>query len=510
MDPTGSIREPAAGSALAQEKPGLAYWVGILSLTLAVRLYLFANYYTINNDGVVYLQAARRFWAGAWLQGLASFYPPAYPVMAALAYPITGDWELAGQLWSLVLGIFALFPLFGLLRGIYGVRVARAALFFYALSPYVARLSLEVRTEVPYLFFSVLALYLLQRGLDGGNAPKFFLAGIIAGLAYLTRPEGIGLVAVGSLFLLYRGWRSGRLAAYARSAAMLALGFALLAAPYVAYLRWDTGGWAISRKAGLVLSMALARQGVGPDEGGANNSRRVGIVDFIASHPLAYLKKVFTDGFRSLGFYFEALHYSYLPFLLAGWLLFFRGRFWEKGDFLFLVLVVFYLATFALIYVTRRYGVPLVPFSLGWVASGYIFFGDRLGGFAGARQRRYWVGALLALFLAGTLPKTLQAIGWDKHYLREAGAYLKSKTGATIGTNNGRVAFYAEGENHVRLIDAGELAALVEKDADYLALDDAGLREAARSLSKHAWLMEKEFSYERKERLVIFRKAEGG
>ncbi len=487
----------------------MVYWVGILALTLGVRLYLFANYYTINNDGVVYLQAARRFWEGEWLQGLASFYPPAYPVMAALAYAIVGDWELAGQLWPLALSLLTLFPLYGLLWRIHGPRTAKLALFFYALSPYVARLSLEVRTEVPYLFFSVLALYLLQRGLDGRNAREFFLAGISAGLAYLTRPEGIGLVAVGCLFLLYRGWRSGRLAAYARSAAILALGFALCAAPYVAYLRWDTGGWAISRKAGLVFSMALVRHGVELDEGGAKNSSRIRIINFIASHPFAYLKKVFIDAFRSLGFYFEALHYSYLPFLFMGWLLFFRGRFWEKDDFLFLALIVFYLATFALIYVTRRYGVPLVPFSLGWVACGYIFFADRLGDLAGARQRRYWVGALLALFLAGTLPKTLQAIGWDKFYLREAGAYLKGKSGVTIGTNNGRVAFYAGAENHVRLVDAGDLPALLEKDTDYLALDDAGVREAARSLNKGGWLMEKEFSYG-PERLVIFRKAEGG
>ncbi len=510
MDPTNSIREPAAGSALAQERPGLVYWVGILALTLGIRLYLFANYYTINNDGVVYLQAARRFREGEWLQGLASFYPPAYPVMAALAYPVTGDWELAGQVWSFVLGTLVLFPLFGLLRRIYGVRVARAALFFYALSPYVARLSLEVRTEVPYLFFSVSSLYLLQRGLDGRNRREFFLAGISAGLAYLTRPEGIGLAAVGSLFLFYRGWIGGRLTAYLQPAAMLVLGFALFAAPYVAYLRWDTGGWAISRKAGLVFSMALARHGAASDEGGARNSSRTGIVDFIATHPSAYLEKVFIDGFRSLGFYVEALHYSYLPFLLAGWMLFFRGRFWEKGDLLFFMLVVFYLATFALLHVTRRYGVPLVPFSLGWVASGYIFLADRLGGPAGARQRRYWVGALLALFVGGTLPKTLQAIGRDKYYLREAGAYLQTKTGATVGTNNGRVAFYAEGKNRVHLVDAGELPAFLEKNPDYLALDDAGLRQAARSLDRRAWLIEKEFSYERKERLVIFRKGESG
>ncbi|MBI1894442.1 MAG: glycosyltransferase family 39 protein, partial [Candidatus Rokubacteria bacterium] len=69
-------------------------------------------------------------------------------MMAALAYAVVGDWELAGQLWPLALSLLTLFPLYGLLWRIHGPRTAKLALFFYALSPYVARLSLEVRTEV--------------------------------------------------------------------------------------------------------------------------------------------------------------------------------------------------------------------------------------------------------------------------------------------------------------------------------------------------------------------------
>ncbi|MBI2987270.1 MAG: glycosyltransferase family 39 protein [Deltaproteobacteria bacterium] len=497
--------------AIAENKSiGRFYWIGALALALGVRLYLFTRYYTINNDGVLYIEAARHFWEGRWGEGMASFYPPLFPLMIAGVYPLLGDWEFAGQFWPLLLSLLMLLPLFGLLSRIYGQRVARVALLFYGVSPYVARLSLEVRTEIPYTFFLVLSLYLLQRGLDDRKLLLLFLMGVISALAYLVRPEGAGLLIVGVSLLLYRRWIAERSERIALKVSVLILGFVIFSAPYLLYLRWDTGEWAISRKTGLVFSMALARQGWNRDESAAGDSSQVRITDFVASHPLSYLNKVFADSLRSLGFYFEALHYSYLPFLFAGWFLFFRGRFWEKGDFLFLVVVVFYLGTFALIYVTRRYGVPLVPLSLGWVASGYIFLVDRLGNFVRSRHRSYWVGALLALFVAGTLPKTLQAIGWDKFYLRQAGAYLKAKAGATIATNNGRVAFYAEGENRVRLVNAEDLPVLLGKGADYLALDEAGLRLTGRSLAEHGWLVEKEFSYERKERLVIFRKAGSG
>ncbi|MCH7570888.1 MAG: hypothetical protein IH919_10040, partial [Deltaproteobacteria bacterium] len=72
---------------LSNPVSGSYYLLGALVLTLAVRFYLFKNYYTINNDGILYIQAARYFWEGDWIEGLASFYPPIFPLLIAAAYP---------------------------------------------------------------------------------------------------------------------------------------------------------------------------------------------------------------------------------------------------------------------------------------------------------------------------------------------------------------------------------------------------------------------------------------
>jgi 4-amino-4-deoxy-L-arabinose transferase-like glycosyltransferase len=161
-------------STVSAEKAVIVYWVGALILTIGIRLYLFANYYTINPDGVRYIEAARHFWERKWLEGLASFYPPLFPLLIALIFPVVGDWEIAGQVWPFILGVLILLPLFGLLRRIYGLRVAQVALFFYGVSPYLARLSLEVRTEIPYIFFLILTLYLLRRGLERSRTESAF------------------------------------------------------------------------------------------------------------------------------------------------------------------------------------------------------------------------------------------------------------------------------------------------------------------------------------------------
>ena len=513
MDQKGNQLERSGRPAISDKKIDALFWTGALILTLGVRFYLFGHYYGINNDGLSYIKTARHFWQGQWASGLASFFPPLFPLMTASIYPLTGDWELAGQFWTLALGVLVLFPLFGLLRRIYGSRVARVALFFYAVSPHVARLSLEVRTESPYIFFVVSALYLFQRGVDTGSRLPFFLGGITSALAYLLRPEGIGLVIVGASFLFFRGWMSDRLKQSLLQSALLVFGFALFSSPYILYLKWDTGTWSISRKTGALFLAGMAKHDAdaAAEVGLKRRSGRISILDEISARPLAYAKKVFVDTLRALGFYFKALHFSYLPFLFIAWLVYFHDRFWEKPDFLLMAFVSFYLAALPLLVVTLRYSVPLAVVSLGWIGVGYLAVEEYVF--------RRWekkgplvIGLLLFIFFVGTLPKTLQSVGWERSYLREAGLYLKGKPGySTVFTTSGHVAFYAEGKHRVFLPKSrvGDSLSLSAGEGDYLALDGESFGKLGATLDTfkdRGWLLEKTFSTEDKGRILVFRR----
>lgn len=489
---------------------GSYYLIGALVLTLAVRFYLFKHYYTINNDGILYIEAARYFWEGDWTGGLASFYPPLFPLLITAAYPLTGEWELAGQFWPLILGVLVLFPLFGLIRRLYGQKVALAALFFYAVSPYLARLSLHVRSEIPYIFFLVLALYFLQRGIDRGNLFYILVTGISSALATLIRSEGVGLVIVCTLYLVYRGWIKRGLKRRWLQLCILLLGFILFAAPYVLYLKWDTGNWMISRKAALILAIGLAEVDSSTGRFTMKESNQLSVVRLISERPLVYAKKTFIDVFRSVGVYFEAVHYSYLPFLFIGWFFFFRGRFWEKEDFFLITFIVFYLGVFALIYVNRRYAVALVPLSLGWVGAGFLAFNEYVSRRWGKRGALI-AGAVVGIFLTGTLPKTLKAIGREKLYLRQAGLYLKGKPGnPTILTSNGRVGFYAKGQNRLVLKDFSDTTGLESVlDGDYLALDGKVFYSVKGLLKAKGWLLDRKFSRGTRQALFVLRQGGG-
>ncbi len=495
-------------STVSAEKAVIVYWVGALILTIGIRLYLFTNYYTINPDGVRYIEAARHFWEGKWLEGLASFYPPLFPLMIALIFPVVGDWEIAGQVWPFILGVLILLPLFGLLRRVYGLRVAQVALFFYGVSLYLARLSLEVRTEIPYIFFLILTLYLLRRGLESGRSLTFFFIGMCSALAYLIRPEGLLLIPVGVFFLIFQKWFADRVERNWLKSSIVVLGFVLFSVPYVLYLKWDTGDWLLSRKTGYQLSEGLAKHDAETAELRLKKSDRVSISHLISSRPLTYAKKVFIDAFRAFGFYLQALHYSYLPFLFIGWFFFFRGKFWVKDEFLLIAVVFLHLAVVSLFYVTRRYEVALAALSLGWVAAGYLTIEGYFQSSWGKRSGLI-TAFILGLFAIGTLPKTLQPIGWDKLYLREAGLYLKQKPGnPTILTPNGRVAFYAAGQNQIRVVQQEDFpASLAAQEGDYLALSDGALTKLASRLNDYGWFLDREFSSnDETDKFFVFRR----
>jgi uncharacterized membrane protein len=100
--------------------------------------------------------------------GLASVYPPGYPGLIASFYPVVGDWEIAGQMVSVVCGVLLLFPLYALCKELYGDKVALLACLLATISPYLARYAAHVRSESPFVLLATVAVGVLQ----GVRAPE--------------------------------------------------------------------------------------------------------------------------------------------------------------------------------------------------------------------------------------------------------------------------------------------------------------------------------------------------
>jgi 4-amino-4-deoxy-L-arabinose transferase-like glycosyltransferase len=495
------------------------WFLAALGVAVTIRLYLLWQYYCITSDGVVYLRAADDFYRGDFDAALSSVYPPGYPLLVAAVYPLIGDWELAGQLLSLLFGVLLLFPLYWIFREVFGEGPALIACFLAAISPFLALYSVHVRSESTYLFLSALAVYLFLSAIETQRVWSWFWGGVVAGYAYLVRPEAIGfLILIPAVALLC--WLSQKridLSHWATTFALLSFGFLLFSLPYVVYLSGDTGRFgAISRKAGITLAINLKESGA-LEEGDLQQDADLDsfvFTDYVRQHPIRYLKQVALSAIPALGVYFEALYYAYVPFLLLGIFVALRNKAWTKPELLLVGFALFYVFGFALIYVKRRYALQAVPISLGWVAVGMVYTWKKLRTNFADRKATVLAVSLGMIFLGSTLAKTLKPVSREKAYVREAGWYLKTqnRTGdLKVAVFDERVTFYASAKTvSLTTVEQAELSdELRKRQAHYLAVETRTLQraypETARRPDLYGLALERTFVGKRNDKMLLFK-----
>lgn len=225
----------------------------VIAVALGARLLRFERVAVLFNDGPVFLAIAERFAAGDLAGALAHPFHPLYPAAVALTHAFFGplglSLERAGAVVSAVAGTGAVLALFAFARRAFGPRVALVAAALLAFHAGAVETSGDVQSEGLYLALFLAAVAALWRTLDEGRLASAAAAGAFSGLAYLTRPEGLGVVAVGAglaAFGLVSGRWPGR--RRVRTAALALATAALVAAPYVAWLSAQEGTLALTRK----------------------------------------------------------------------------------------------------------------------------------------------------------------------------------------------------------------------------------------------------------------------
>jgi hypothetical protein len=158
-------------------------------------------------------------------------YPPLYPLLLSIAWRVTPEFPanlpIAGwfswlALPAILLQLPALFARWG-----FSFSRGTALLALFALNSYVILFSTQLLSELWFLAFVLAAIAALERCLTGESAKWAVLAGVGAGLAYLTRSAGIALFAAGALYLWTHKQRR------------LAVIFCATAAPFaIAWMAW--------------------------------------------------------------------------------------------------------------------------------------------------------------------------------------------------------------------------------------------------------------------------------
>lgn len=133
-------------------------------------------------------------------------YPPGYPTLLALWGTIFGESFDGFLLLGIAISTVALGLVFLTLRRLWSPIVALLCLLPLTLNPYLITSAGQLASEAPYVFFSMLALFLLAAARP--TRPMLVAGSAAAIAAALTRGTGVMLlVALGVHWLLSGRWR---------------------------------------------------------------------------------------------------------------------------------------------------------------------------------------------------------------------------------------------------------------------------------------------------------------
>lgn len=271
---------PVAAATAPHPSPGRRrrsqrYWVLVglaLLVGFGIRLVLAVNDDVITNDASAYLTSGESIWAGEGFRRGGSpelHFPPAYPFVVGGLERAVGDPHTATVLVTLVSSTLLLLPIASIARLAAGDRAGVAAAWLAALATGLGDIVVTSGSgnEAAYLLLVLCAFRLvLQLHRWGGGARIAGAAGVglLTGLAYLTRPEGLFFAVPFAVVIAAPGVRAAirsrrasggpapsPVPAVLPTLAMLAamtLGLLVCVVPYASFLHSNTGRWELTAK----------------------------------------------------------------------------------------------------------------------------------------------------------------------------------------------------------------------------------------------------------------------
>jgi len=411
----------------------------LLAVAFSLRLYAALAAKGIAIDGAYYGFMARDFIRGDFIKGLSQDLHPFYPLLVYLTSPDTLHVETAGRFVSLFLGTFSLIPLYYLVKEAVGEKEAVLTGLFYSFHPYLVSYSGMMLSEATYWGLMTLSIYLFWIGLKGRRTFELLASGAFLGMAYLTRPEGLGYLIVFLIWVaIYGGLQGGWFRKIVWVGGLVVI-FSIFFVPYVLHIHQETGRWLISKKAVKAQTRYL---NLSKDTGEQEKARATRKGFRIPPR----LRRIIHNLPFTAYAYLRAYHVTLWIFLFLGLIRTMRHR--GKGELFLASMVLLHLVSLAALGPsTVRFSVPVVAFSLFWAGVGV---GElvRLLQWLKIQRPVKWVAFLVVVVILVQLPQALRPERRHREEQREIGIWLRQNTPeeAVIMSNSPQEAFYANRE----------------------------------------------------------------
>ena len=228
------------------------FFIGILlTIALIIRLFFLRFEYAVGWDEANYLKLGASGAIYGFNHVLHPYWSPLYPSFVALFGKFFSNYELAGRLVSIFFGTILIVPVYLFAEKHQSKKVAWFCSLLIAFFPMLIESSVSALTESLYIFMAITGIVLGLLALQKKSILLSAITGGLFSLAYLTRPEGFGLlivfVGLTVVVLIYQVIKNHkyRLVFVLVSAVLV---FSIISSPYLYYLHQVTGKWTISSK----------------------------------------------------------------------------------------------------------------------------------------------------------------------------------------------------------------------------------------------------------------------
>lgn len=445
----------------------------IFVLAIVFRVVFLVHYEMIETDSAYYGNIARLFAMGHWQKALDPYWSPLYPFLTSLFFRIGFPLETSGLFVSILASAGTLILCFILGKFIGGYRIGFISACLAAIHPRLIVISQTFLTEPLFLFLSfgslasfcyayeVLANKKQRYAL--GSLSVFLMTGILLGLAFLTRTEGVFylmfclLVGILSLIcaLIKKGVKPKFKLSQLLCLLFMLIGFALVSFVYISHVTQIAGRFTLGekaeanfylayrddyRQAGMSVAFSDYRSITRAELPRQSWDYRV--FEFVRQHPEKIIKKTFPNVARSLLDKIPSLMYWPL-FLFSMFGIFFRKSMpRSRYELLFAGWLLIPVFIYSPLFLYRRFFVSTLPILIIWCAMGLKELGNLM-------PRKIFrivlvLGTVLLIFLANV---SLSSRSWPILY-KEAGLWLKEHATKPIILSGRKpeTSFYAEAE----------------------------------------------------------------
>lgn len=387
-------------------------------------------------------------------------YHPLYPLLIYLFHALTPSWIVAAQAAAIVMSILTIIPLYYFARDMFGDRPAIMTAFLFAIHPYAVRFGVDGLSESTYIFCLISSLYVGYRSFVSERALNrmtlLFAAGSLAALAYLTRPEGLGVaIVLGITIWVYRLSKNNiRFGKRVTASILLCGGVCLFTIPYMYAMKEYTGQWQLTLKKPLSAFVpgplksyfhsepsSASDHAMPPDRPKRSRADEKTIPEkFIV--PAINMGQTCINTFHPLLFLFFLIGLYRTPW-----------RKLVKEQRLLIMMTIGLTSLYLYIlyklsmgfYISKRHCLPLVILMLPFCARGAVWLAE-LPRVARFMPRRFKPLVVLMIVLAIViLPKTLSPHRWSKRYIFNLGTWVKTQIepNAILAVDEERIPFYA-------------------------------------------------------------------